>query len=219
MADILVTIAALAALAGIGRVRISRRIARLNERRSFTVEFLNKFQEYGHSRGEDHDALQWLLLHSSRMQTNLGGYGRMDMRPPFANYVVKNWPIVPNVLMEMQQSFPDRALHSQGIQYAQYLQNTLMTYLGSLNDVVESAEKELGNPIIWLREGVQVLLLAPLTLLGWLGVMATPSVNAVSTSRIFRVLAGILAAVSIISAIVGLVVGWGDFLTILQGAL
>lgn len=153
---------------------------------------------------------QWLTLGSTRVQNEMGAHGIMrQFRPPFANYIFPNWPIVLNALPEIQRSLQDPILFEQAGNYAQILKDALLRYVGALEDEIEAVAKEATNPVSSFREGVNAFLRAPIFLLYWLGLRGVPSLSAGPAGR---VVSGLVALIMLLSAVVSLVVGWRSFL-------
>jgi hypothetical protein len=217
ISDRLLTVAGLIVIAGGGNWILRRRLLTLQELKYRAVEFHNKLGEYLESGGRDSSGYQWLTLRAVRMQEELGSYGVMGkFRPPFANYLVSNWPIVLNSLPEIHQSLSDSILFNQAASYAQILKDALIRYIGVLDYKIEMAGKETKNPIMSFREGVQAILRIPIFLLYWLGLRPAPSL---SGSRVSRAIAGLIAVLSLASAVVSLAVGWSPFVKLLRSVL
>jgi len=201
---------AICALFGFGFVRLWRQRARLEGRSEFALEYLTRLQAYIGSGGEDSDAYTWLTHRANKMQGDMGTAGILEgYRPPFAQYMLRNYPIVLNMLPELRNASPGGGRDLSGLfdQYAAALQEALIRHQGLLADHIDRASEQLANPIIWLREGVQLLLLLPLAVLTSLGVGSASVATRVAASLIFRILSAIVAIVTFLASVVTILAG------------
>jgi hypothetical protein len=157
------------------------------------------------------------------MQRDLGSLGVMSRyKPPGANYFLNNYQIVINMLPELRQTLSDPLLSSisrLAPEYAQTLEEVLIRHLGVLEERAESLQKKLRNPVTDFREGVQLILFVPFYLISWLGILSTNKLRALSRKPIPKILSGVVALVGFLSAVVGLVIGWSDFVKIISRLL
>jgi hypothetical protein len=162
------------------------------------------------------DTYEWLTLSASRMQRQLGSEGFITFRPPFANYVVNNYVVVPNVLMEIRKCFTDDVL-SRGDLPAQYhalLEDALLRHEGTVRERIRLNTQSLFNPLKWFTRGVRVLLGLPVWVLESVGLISKASGDRFKSSRFFQFASGVAALVGFISAVIGLVTGWEPFLVL-----
>jgi hypothetical protein len=207
----------LIALTGIGWVYLFRQAGRIIERESFANEFLQKFRQYVNSRGQDGEAYGTMIYHSAKMQRELGSLGVMvKYKPPFANYFINDYPVILNMLPELHRTTGDDLMGNTALSYAQTLEEVLIRHLGIINEQRETIRKLLRNPLAAFREGVQLVLMLPLFLLHWLGVVASSTIRHWSSSVIIKFVAGTVSVVGFVSAIIGIVVGWSDFVMIVR---
>ncbi|MBI3809356.1 MAG: hypothetical protein HY284_02715 [Nitrospirae bacterium] len=204
----------------VGFVRVVRRVRGIRGKKEFASEFLGRFREYFSSGGKDYEAYSWLVHRSPKMQTDLGSVGIMALyRPPFAQYGYRNYPIILNMLPELRREFADDFLtHHSSLpnEYGAAIQETLVRYLGVLDDEAVQQQLELRNPLVWLREGVRFMLLLPVLTLSWVGLISAQAVGRVSTNLLFKIVAGIVTLIGVVSGIMGIILGWEDFLKILK---
>lgn len=207
-----ITIAAVLLVALIGFFKVRRGLINVTEKREFAETFATKLRAYIGSRGKDMEAFAWMIHRSNRMQHQMGQDGVFSVyRPPFANYGIRNYQIIHNMLPTLRQEFDDDILVSQAAQTANTLQEALLRHLGSIDDVREVCIAELKNPFIWFREGIRALLSVPITLLVWFGVLSERTQTRITANPIFSILSAITAVVGFLSAIVSLILGWDEF--------
>jgi hypothetical protein len=56
----------------------------------------------------------------------------------------------------------------------------------------------------------------PVSLLGWLGILSTTTARSIAESALFRMLGGVAALIGFASAVVGLITGWAQFVTMVS---
>jgi hypothetical protein len=211
---LLIVVLAIGAVGLAGLLSLLRIRRQLTEALSFSLEFQNNVHALLEQKSRE--TYEWLTRNAVRMQHELGGTGLVTFRPPFANYVVNDYPVVLNGLAEIRKALSDDLL-ARGDQPAQYhalVDDALMRHQGIVLEKSRQNSVALRNPLTWLAVGTQVLLSAPLWVLASLGVLPRRLVSRVRSSSIFRVFSGITAAIGFLSAVVGLVSGWEQFLQI-----
>ncbi len=206
---------ALAALFAIGLVTLLRSVSKIASDLEFIYEYREKFDVFA-AQG-DSQAYAWLTLNANRMQAQMGTQGLMTFKPPFANHMIHNYPVVINILPEVRKCLTDHLL-SQSLlsEYASLLDEALMRYQGSLLEHHRTAVVSAKNPVFWLTSGIRSVLALPLWFLASAGVLPSSFTSRIVGSNFYRVLSGLVATVGFISAIVGLATGWEQFDVILR---
>jgi len=212
--DKLIVIGLVICIALYGMLTVHGNSKKICARHKFAIDFLGRLKKYLDSRGHDMETYSWLIHRSNKMQNQMGSQGRMaSFKPPFQNYMIKNYPLVLNVLPELRKALNDDLLPDRlAGEYANLLQEALVRYVGTLEDTLEKQQREMKNPVIWLREGIRGILSFPMLLLSWLGVISTTTALSISSSPWFRLLSGFMAFVGFVGAIVGIALGWKQFI-------
>jgi hypothetical protein len=83
---------ALAIIAVVGFGVLLRANAKVTASLAFTAEYREQLNAL--VTQEDAGIYEWLTLTANRMQSQMGNQGVLTFRPPFANYVVHNYPVV-----------------------------------------------------------------------------------------------------------------------------
>ena len=96
-------------------------------------------------------------------------------------------------------------------EYMALVNETLIRYIGSLDDNLDEFRKEIKNPIIWLRKGFSWILLLPISIFYWLGIVGSSLVEGISKNPIFKMFAGLITLLGSISTIMGVIMGWDAF--------
>lgn len=185
--------------------RIAKKIEFADEYRYEFVEFSNKYFEsydrWSRSGNFDGEKYVWLTMNVSRIQNNLGTFGIMDYIAPFQTYKVSNYQIVINTIPKFRDgSIQDFDVNS--------VDDSLLRYIGYLNEYQKDTLRNLKNPFIWFREGFREILSIPIFILSWFGIISNRTLNSIKNSLIYKVVSGLIALVTLISGIVTIVVGY-----------
>lgn len=140
----------------IGFVQVWSSYKDLKRRRDLVVEFGNKFSEFAKQQEFDNQLYFWLTQNSVTVQSELGSLGIVAYKPPAANYMIENYPIIVNLIPELRRDktdnrmFRDMAIYQE---HANMCLDVLIRYLGLLEKWLKEATNDLRNPLIWLRNG------------------------------------------------------------------
>lgn len=203
-------------LAVIGFVRLVRTALRIGERSEFAVDFFEQFQKYAASRGQDTQAYGWLVHRSTKMQQHMGDAGVYAYyKPPFANYQFTNYEVVLNGIPALRQAYEAGYMSDVGGQIATALQESIVRYMGQLEDLRESHLRDMKNPFVWLREGVRLVIASPVYLMSWMGVLGESTTSAFIQSRLFKMISGLVTLVALVASVMTIVLGWDQFLKLI----
>lgn len=194
---------------GIGLVRLIAGHKDIIGRHNFAHEYLSKFNQFAESyqKSFDVDLYVWLMSKVDKIQTQTAFCGLVDYRPPFANYYLKNYQIILNTIPKMHTR--DANVHDISM-----CQDALIRYTGILSDRVCLSISRIKNPFTWLQEGVSFLLIIPMLVLQWTGLLNPSRVDAVILSPVFRIFSGIVMLLGLIASILTIILGWHDFIRI-----
>jgi hypothetical protein len=154
------------------------------------------------------------------MQEDLGPLGVADYKPPGNLGFIPRYQVIVNLLPELRRlRMGEYHFGAEGIfaEQANLCLDTLVRYAGVLQRRSEQSAKQLRNPLAWLREGVQTILLLPVSLLVSLGVLGASTEERFRGSLLFRVMAGIIALMGLLSGVITIALGWKQFTALLAG--
>jgi hypothetical protein len=206
-----------------GWISLLRQRSETIKRRAFASDFLDHFQKYIDSRGENESLYGWLTYNSVKMQKQLGPLGiAASWIPPGASYLVNKVPIIVQILPELYRTINDRLLsgfNRLSVQFAQTIHEVLLRHLCVVDEELELIRKSSKNPIIAFRQGIQLLVFLPLYILNWLGIIASSSIISWKNKMIIRTFLGLVAIISFVSSVVGLVLDWPNFISLVGSLL
>ena len=185
----------------------------------FVFEFRQKLAVFMQS--VDREVYEWLTMNATRMQQQLGSGGILSFKPPFANYIIPNYVVVPNALMEIRKCLEDSVLARGHLasQYASLLDDAILRHEGTVHERIRLNTRSLLNPLKWLTRGVSVILGLPVWVLQSVGLISESSGTRLRKSRGFEILSGFSTLVGFVSAVVGLVTGWEPFIALARKAM
>jgi hypothetical protein len=145
---------------------------------------------------------------SPKAQAVMGKWGVMDYRPPFANYMHTNWPIILNGIPTIKQYADDGLRSSLERQFAQMVDDALVRTIGDLENRQDSISNEIRNPIKLFSVGIAFIITFPVFLVAEFGLISISTYNWISNSFLTRAATFAVALVGFISAVVTIAVGW-----------
>ena len=199
----------------IGLCSIVKKIYNLAKYYNFSDEFFDKLEIYIKSNGQDNVSYSWLVSKSSKMQKYIGFFGIMQYKPAYQNYIINNYQLIINGLSELRQYYEAPYSIQLANQMAQTLQEALIRYIGTLEDSKEIYLAQLKNPIVWFREGIQIMIGLPFQVLVWFGIVSSVSMSKFTANIIFKSLSGIIALLTFLGTVITIVLGWEQFKTII----
>jgi hypothetical protein len=168
------------------------------------IEFSNKYfqtlEKFVRAGSIDNELYVWLTKNSNRMQSNVGNFGLMEYVAPFQQYKVSDYQIILNTIPKFRNGRVE-------IFDANSVDDCLLRYLGHLEEILKTSNKNLRNPIIWFRIGFQEIFSLPILILNWFGIFSRNSVDKIMGSAIYKIFSGIIGLVTFVSGIVTIVQG------------
>jgi len=199
------------------RFRVIEQIDFANVYRNKFIDLSNKFfqnyDRFSHSGNLDNELYVWLTMNVNKIQSYLGSFGIMSYKPAYQNYMINNYQIIINTLPK----FREGKIEHFDVASAD---DCLLRYIGHLEEVGKETIKNLKNPIIWFREGIKIIISYPIIILSWFGIFSRRTVGTITDSPVFKIIAGLIALVTLASGLVTIFVGYDqtvEFLTRLFG--
>lgn len=160
----------------------------------------------------DMDAVTWLTLNGVRAQRTAGVLGKGGYVAPFGRYKIERYEYIVNTI----QKVVDGDVHSMELST---VDGILLRVIGHFEEIDNQFKKELCNPIKWFKHGVRAVLSIPVVLLSWFGIIDENQASSIQGNRVFKVVSGIFSFVGFVSAVVGLITGWNQFISIIAHLL
>jgi len=174
------------------------------EYRDKFIEFCNQFNS-NNNQSTSLDLYNWLIMNSQHIQNIISGFGKMDYKPAFAQYYIRNYEVILNTIPKFRNhDIEDFDIYSTD--------ECLLRYIGYQNERISCIKKQIINPIIWFREGVKSIINIIPFLFNWFGIISSSRVRSIINSNFWNVISGIIALAGFISSLVTIIAGKEDIL-------
>ena len=210
----------LLAIAGVGWWRLRRGLSNIIDSKSFLIDFHKALADYVQSGGKNQEAYTNLVSWSPRMQAALGSYGVGSYQAPYAGVIVHNYQIILNMIPDLRRWLDDdfKFISTRPANdVANTIRDTLLQHDGILSEALEDVQKELANPTIWFREGARWLVLFPLNLLSWFGIIGGSTASRVGGSWIVKLAISVSSVAIFLAALSTIIAGWDGFVGFIKG--
>lgn len=197
----------------LGLARLMARNKQVKQRIDFATEYTNTFMQFAQADAHDAPAYTWLLRNSFRMQEEMGSHGIAYYTPPGSFQYISNYPVILNLLPEIM-GYRQQALGNCRSTYRDMVRlywETLTRYIGVLEQQFEQSKGRLSNPFIWMQTGMQTIILVPVFILSWLGLVGRSAVGNAESLGFVKIISGLATLVQLVSALIAIVLGWDEF--------
>ncbi|PHC41310.1 hypothetical protein COF09_16485 [Bacillus toyonensis] len=184
------------------------------------VDYLNDYFHQPHEDAAD-ELFSYLVRHSQKAQKSLGNIGYVGHRPAFENYIMNNYPVIVNIIPSLRSNRVTDPISSSLTQNKiddefLHVNHLLQMGIGSYEEKEDKIKKEIRNPFILLKAGVQFIVTLPISLMYWTGLIKYSTLNRISNYFIIKLLNFLIILIGFFSAIVTLVTGWEPFMKIIN---
>lgn len=219
-----ILIVILFALCILGFIRlVLDRVYKIKER-EFSVNFLNKYREFSNQLMNDNfnnENYQWLKLNSAKMQKQMGVYGVVHAyKPAFSNYIYNNYEIIINGISHIRDLYSETFDFGLGRKVVfdeiTGIDDVLLIYMGAIDNEIEVNMSEIKNPMIWLREGVRLIVTLPISLMYWSGLIRYSTYNSLSNNFFTKFISFLVVVIGLVSSIVTIATGYIPFWDIIK---
>ncbi|MCU5002915.1 hypothetical protein OCD70_22910 [Bacillus tropicus] len=187
--------------------RLVKDINFLRQYRQNYVKYCNDFLGKNIHSEEEGKLFFKLISDAPKAQRLLLSSGLIDYKPAGAGYYVRNYPVLTNTIQLLRDPFLTK-------EEVNMLNNIIIMQDSLYNELFEEIKREVVNPFVLLREGVQFFVTLPISLMYWTGLIEYSTLNKVSNYFIVKLLNFLIIIIGFLSAIVTLVTGWEPFIKI-----
>lgn len=181
-----------------------------------TTVFLSKFIEWVNGNRDNFELYNWLTIKSEIVQRMLGHIGIIAFRAPFGLYTTNNYPVILNAIPEIYREGRNSLGGGDIATYAQMVDNCLRRFIGLNQEYLDGQRKRLFNPIVLLCSGTAWILEFPIYILSECKIIGETSRLKIINGKVFSFVSGITALLTLFSIIMGIIMGWENFINALQ---
>lgn len=204
---------------GLGFYRNYQRYVRVEINSDIVCLFREKFIQWCNGNFEDNQLYMKIISESPQIQNLIGNWGVGSIRPPFANYIIHEWHIIINGIPTIRQLSQNYISKHSVDEYVSFVDEALLHSIGAFKMQMDSLRPRLKNPITLFLDGLTTLILIPVFILAECGLLTKKTYDWIFNSAIIKAITFLTASIAFISAIVGLVTGWKQFIEMLQPLL
>ncbi len=211
-------------LISIGYILKRKNIWRLNRSVNFTIEYNNNFVEllkYIYEKNYfDNEKYMWLTEKVDMMQRELGKIGIIGHYfDPLKGLKIENYELLINFLPETRSYM--RELNSSIMmerfdKSANLCVDMFLRHKGKLEEQINKENMMLFNPFSCLAEAVRYVIALPFNILYWFGIIPEKVLYRIESSSLLKVVNAIIILIGFVSSIFTILLGWKEFLNILQ---
>ena len=195
----------LCAFTAIGIIGLIYDFCLLKQRKRFGKKYLLKYKQLVDSGPSEKKHYQWLLRNVDKMEYQMGEYGLIGYRPPFANYQIQNYAALSNTLLNIRTPAAVDLAGTQAL---------LERYIGARDNQIAKKWKEIFNPLIWLTRAVRLILLdGPLWIFRSVGLMSGNTENKI---RNYSLVNPIIGTITLLGSLASIVSGWNSLVKFLS---
>lgn len=167
----------------------------------FTTPYLQRLQTPLSQQALDSRLYHWLVSNMDKTQGLLGHFGVAHYTAPFGRFQAANYPYIINTVRQVRTEEAER-------NDILMCEDMMVRYIGAMNRTIDTDKNKIKNPFSWLQQGIQFYLGFPIRLLNWFGIISDNSFDAIVSSKLFKVLAGIGGLAGFLASVVSILQGW-----------
>ncbi len=163
----------------------------------------------------------YCIRNSDDIQRELGTDGIIAaFRDPLRGFQVSNYQLIVNVLPElrsMAREIPYNPL--MGERYANlvgYCCDSFAKHDSNLEKAIESKRRLLWNPISCFGAGIRKIVVLPIDVLFWCGVISLKNTQVATGSKVFNVISKLITLIGLIGSIITIALGWDQFVQLIK---
>lgn len=211
----------------IGFISKGHSISKLKNRISETTEYHNDLvaliNQFISTQKINSELYHKLMLQVNKMQFELGTDGIIaEMTDPLRGIRVRNYQMLVNIFQEMNSLLDlcDFLGHFNDISLQRFMslanscKDGFIRHIGRLNDLLQDEEEKRHNPFSCLAEGIKIVLWVPVYILVSFGLFNGKTYEKWRRKSFSGIVSAVIAIIGLFSAIITIVIGWEEFLSI-----
>ncbi|OHR72177.1 hypothetical protein HMPREF3291_22520 [Bacillus sp. HMSC76G11] len=176
------------------------------------IEYMNNYLGKRYDTPKEKELYIKLISEAPKAQRLLMDAGLVDYQPAFRGYMVKNYAILLNTVQSLRNP-------SSLTEEFNWVHTILLMQIARYKELHADIKRNILNPIILLREGVQLFVTLPISLLYWTGIIQYSTQYKLSNNIVVKFLNFLIIIFGFVSAIFTIALGWEQFKELLKNFL
>ncbi len=201
------------------RVSISRYKRRYTETNQYRDKFIDLVNYYTEHYRVNYELYAECIQDANAMQAELGDDGIIAVfSDPVKKMQGRDFQLLVNTLPDMklfEGMLDSPSIQQRMKQLFSLCDDALVKHCGELKRSIMSEEKLQWNPFFCFASGIRWIVGLPVDILFWTGIISERNNSAVHSNIVFKAIAHIITIVGLISSIMGIVLGWDEFVKII----
>ena len=198
-------------------------IGNLNKRINFTKEYRNKFINLCNdimTNNYFNPNLYYELTEDViNMQEELGDDGIFAYaQDNLKGVAMKDYQLLVNFLPELRTAIREKENSIMAMRLNQSISgcdDMFVRHMGSLSTQIKATKKQVKNPFSCFAEGIKSIVLLPVFLLKWFGIISDFTTLKIKRNLLVKILNFIVILTGFISSLTTIIIGWDEFAEII----
>lgn len=203
----------------IGYIIKRKKLIKIQESTNFIIEYKNTLGEYLNKLVKndfDNEKYNYLVAKSKKVQIEMGENAILALyEDPLKGFRITNYQFIINFIPETLEfrcninNIINRERFNQQIIWASSMFDR---HINDCNEQEEKIKQGIFNPFSCLSEAIRYILVFPINLLYWFGIISEKTTMKISTSMIIKLLGFLIGLVGFVSSVMGIILGWDEFI-------
>lgn len=220
--DKVIIIGILVVLVIIGHIIKKVKLKKMVKCKNFIIEYNNTLGEYLNKLVKndfDKEKYNYLVGKSKRVQIEMGENAILAFyEDPLKGIQATNYQFIVNFIpetLEYRYTLNNMINRERFNQQIIWMSSMFNRHINDCNEQEEKIKKEMFNPFSCLAELIRYILVFPLNLLYWFGIISETTNMKISSSMIIKLLGFLIALIGFISSVMGIILGWDEFIKLI----
>lgn len=208
----------------IGHIIKRIKIRKLNNRKSFTIEYQNKFINLVNwiiEKGEINQDLYNECIHDvNKIQAELGYDGVLsEFIDPIQGIQGKNYQLFVNLMPEVRRMlfmWGNSIAEERFNQMIGLCDDSLRKHVGNIDNSIDAINNNLFNPFSCFGESIRWLITLPVDILYWCGLLGDRASDTIKKNRFTKFISNIIVFIGLIGSVVTIILGWDELVAIFR---
>lgn len=206
-----------------GHILKRKRIAKLRQRRDFTITYQNNFIDMVNTindTGVVNQELYNKCIHDvNKIQIELGQDGVISEFVDRVHEIKgRNYQLLVNIMPEIRMMvslWGNSIAAARGNQLIGLCDDALRKHVGNIDNLIDEIYDKLFNPFSCFDECIRWLVGLPVDVLYWCGLLGD-SATTIKKNRFFKFISDLIVFIGLVGSIVTIILGWDEMTQIIE---